>query len=51
MAGRSCHNPGENDSDLDSNGHGGYGKKWLHSGFVLKVKLTNLVPGWVWDMR
>ena len=34
-----------------SSNHGGCGKKWLHSEYVLKVKLTNLIPGWVWDMR
>ena len=34
-----------------SSDHGGYSKKWLHSEYDLKVKLTNLISGWIWDMR
>lgn len=39
------------DGDLDLGGHGGYGKKWLHSECILKVKLESLLPGWIWGMR
>ena len=49
MAGRSCQV--RDDSDLDPSSNSGYGKKWLHSEYVLKVRLTNLLPGWMWSIR
>lgn len=40
-----CSNPGKSTGALDQDGISGGGKKWLDSGYILKVELSGYLSG------